>query len=164
VSLQSEPLLHIVLHQPQIAPNTGAIGRTCVALNAKLWLIRPLGFRIDERTLRRAGLDYWKYLNWQVADHWDAFLESIATQRLWFFSRFAKSEYTSASFACGDVLVFGSEADGLPLSLTDKYPGRLLRIPTTTNVRSLNLSAAVAVAAFEAQRQIRYREGPTENC
>lgn len=150
----TQPLLNIVLYQPEIPGNTGAVGRTCVALGAKLWLIRPLGFRIDEKTLRRAGLDYWQHLDWEVADHWDAFLQKLGDRRLWMFSRFATKSYTAIEFQRGDALVFGSETAGLPPSMTQAYADQLLRIPTTDKVRSLNLATSVGVAAFEAARQL----------
>jgi len=86
--------LNIVLFQPEIPGNTGAVGRTCVALGAKLWLVRPLGFRVDEKTLRRAGLDYWQHLDWEVADHWDDLLERLKPERIWFFTRFATQTTT----------------------------------------------------------------------
>ncbi len=148
------PLLNIVLNQPEIPGNTGAVGRTCVALGAKLWLVRPLGFRVDEKTLRRAGLDYWQHLEWEVAAHWDDLLERVLPERIWYFSRFAKTSYTSVKYSRGDTLVFGSETSGLPESLTTPNADHLLRIPTTDKVRSLNLATSVGVAAFEAARQL----------
>jgi len=152
-----DPRLNIVLFQPEIPGNTGAVGRTCVALGAKLWLVRPLGFRVDEKTLRRAGLDYWQYLDWEVASHWGDLVERIGTTNFWFFSRFAKVSYTSVAFESGDTLVFGSESSGLPGKLTASVPDRLLRIPTTDKVRSLNLATTVGIAAFEAVRQFDVR-------
>lgn len=151
--MQSPPVLNIVLYQPEIPGNTGAVGRTCVALGAKLWLVRPLGFRVDEKTLRRAGLDYWQHLDWEVADHWDDLLARLVPERIWFFSRFATTRYTSVVFEPGDTMVFGSETSGLPQSLTASHSQQLLRIPTTNDVRSLNLATSVGVAAFEAVRQ-----------
>ncbi len=152
----ASPTLNIVLHQPEIPGNTGAVGRTCVALGAKLWLVRPLGFRVDEKTLRRAGLDYWQHLDWEVADHWEDLLQRLAPERMWFFSRFAMTSYTSVRYQAGDTLVFGSETAGLPSSLTDSHSDHLLRIPTTDKVRSLNLSTCVGIAAFEAARQMGF--------
>jgi len=154
--MKYEPQLHIVLHEPEIPPNTGAVGRTCVALQAKLWLIRPMGFQINEKTVRRAGLDYWQHLEWEIADHWGDFVERHQPDpdRIWMFSRFAKHSYLETEFTHGDTLVFGSETRGLPATLTEPSPDQLLRIPTHENVRSINLSSAVAVAGFEAIRQI----------
>jgi tRNA (cytidine/uridine-2'-O-)-methyltransferase len=146
------PRLHIVLHQPEIAPNTGAIGRTCVALGAKLWLVRPLGFRIDEKRLRRAGLDYWQHLHWEIVDHWEHLQSVLQPNRWWYFSKKATASFREIQYQPGDALVFGCETSGLPESITSAHPERLLRIPTTEHVRSLNLSCSVAVAVFEATR------------
>lgn len=151
------PPLNIVLFQPEIPGNTGAIGRTCVAIGAKLWLVRPLGFRIDEKTLRRAGLDYWTFLNWEVANHWDDLMEKLAPKRLWLFTRFATNQYDAVKYEVGDTLVFGCETSGLPQSITSADPSRNLRIPTSGDVRSLNLSCSVGVASYEAVRQLRLR-------
>ena len=147
------PRLNLVLFEPEIPGNTGAVGRTAVALGAKLWLVRPLGFRVDEKTLRRAGLDYWKHLDWEVADHWDDLCQRLGETRFWFFSRFATHSYTDVTYQEGDTLVFGRETSGLPDWLTEPHADRLLRIPTTEKVRSLNLATSVGVAAFEALRQ-----------
>ncbi len=147
-------LLHIVLYQPEIAYNTGAVGRTCVAVGAKLWLVRPLGFVIDDRHLRRAGLDYWKHLCWEVVPDWHTLEERFSHARFWYFSKTAERHYTTVSYRQGDVLVFGSESQGLPSRLLQENRDRCLKIPLRPQVRSLNLSVAVAVAAYEAQRQI----------
>ncbi len=152
-----QPRFHVVLHQPEIPPNTGAAGRTCVALQAKLWLVRPLGFQVDQRSLRRAGLDYWQHLNWAVADNWDDLRQQAADagddmDRCWMFTRTATNSYTAAKFRSGDWLVFGSETSGLPPSLLSD-PDRNLRIPVSDHVRSLNLASAVAVAGYELARQ-----------
>jgi tRNA (cytidine/uridine-2'-O-)-methyltransferase len=148
-----DPLLHIVLFQPEIPQNTGNVGRTCVAVGAKLWLVRPLGFRLDDRQLRRAGLDYWQHLNWDVADDWSQLVDRLPPNRFWYFSKGASRCYTSATFARRDVLVFGSETQGLPDVLLRENQDRTLRIPIRPPVRSLNLACAVAVAAFEVRRQ-----------
>jgi tRNA (cytidine/uridine-2'-O-)-methyltransferase len=148
-----EPQLHIVLYQPEIPYNTGSVGRTCVAVGAKLWLVRPLGFRVDDYYLRRAGLDYWEYLAWDVVDDWDALSAELAGHPQWFFTKKAERSYLDAAFEPGDVLVFGNESSGLPDHLLTVNSQASLRIPTRPAVRSLNLSNAVAVAAYEAQRQ-----------
>jgi len=148
-----DPRLHIVLHQPEIPHNTGSVGRTCVAVGAKLWLVRPLGFRVDDYYLRRAGLDYWELLEWEVVDDWDALLARLPAREPYFFTKMAQREYLTPCYEPGDVLVFGSESRGLPESLLTKYAERTLRIPIRDAVRSLNLSNAVAVAAYEALRQ-----------
>lgn len=151
--MQYEPRLHVVLFQPEIPPNTGAVGRTCVALAAKLWLVRPLGFRVDEKTLRRAGLDYWEHLEWEVVDDWKALAGRLPVERAWYFTKKAAHSYLDVDYQLGDILVFGSETAGLPPSLLDAHAARTLRIPTRPQVRSLNLSNSVAVAAYEASRQ-----------
>ena len=153
-------MMHIVLHQPEIHYNTGSAGRTCVAVGAKLWLVRPLGFRLDNRHLRRAGLDYWQYLDWEVVDHWQALTARLGGHRFWFFSKTAARPYTDADFRPSDVLVFGSESGGLPPSMLTEHAERCLRIPIRPEARSLNLSVSVAVAAFEARRQQDARETP----
>ena len=148
------PFLNIVLYQPEIPGNTGAVGRTAVALGAKLWLVRPLGFRIDEKTLRRAGLDYWQHLNWEVADHWDDLLERLPETRMWYFSRFATQGFANVKYQSGDTLVFGRETAGLPENLMTANQDRLVRVPTTDKVRSLNLATTVGIAGFEVLRQL----------
>jgi len=146
-----QPRLHVVLYQPEIPYNTGSVGRTCVAIGAKLWLVRPLGFRVDDYYLRRAGLDYWQHLEWEVVDDWDSLIEHLPCDRHWYFSKKADQPYSEAKFSVGDVMVFGSESQGLPARLLQQPC--CLRIPTRDEVRSLNLSNAVAVAGYEALRQ-----------
>ena len=148
-----DPVLHIVLHQPEIPYNTGSVGRTCVAVGAKLWLVRPLGFRVDDYYLRRAGLDYWERLVWQVVDNWAELQAALPHAQFWFFTKKAEQSYLNATFSRGDVLVFGSESAGLPGALLAEHTATQLRIPTRRDVRSLNLSNAVAVASYEALRQ-----------
>jgi tRNA (cytidine/uridine-2'-O-)-methyltransferase len=150
-----EPLLHVVLHQPEIPYNTGSVGRTCVAVGAKLWLVRPLGFRVDDYYLRRAGLDYWERLVWQVVDDWDALTAELPAGRRWLFTKKAERSYLDVAYQRGDVLVFGSESAGLPEHLLATHAESQLRIPIRPDVRSLNLSNSVAVAAYEAFRQWR---------
>jgi tRNA (cytidine/uridine-2'-O-)-methyltransferase len=172
-----DPCLHIVLHQPEIPHNTGSVGRTCVAVGAKLWLVRPLGFRVDDYYLRRAGLDYWEHLEWEVADDWPALVSRLDTAsentashntashntaRFWLFTKTAARPYTDIQFAPGDVFVFGSESSGLPASILEKHWNRALRIPTRSAVRSLNLSNAAAVAMYEALRQWNVRSSPLD--
>lgn len=152
------PLLHVVLYQPEIPPNTGNIGRTCVAIGAKLWLIKPLGFQINEKELRRAGLDYWPHLDWEAVENWDELAarlaEPLAAGRAWFFTKTGTRPYTDVAYHKGDILVFGSESSGLPPEILQQYQGQTLRIPMREEVRSLNLSATAAVAMYEAVRQI----------
>ena len=148
-----KPLSHVVLYQPEIPQNAGNIGRTCVAVRAKLWFVRPLGFRMDQHHLRRAGLDYWQHLDWEIVDDWGSLENRLPPTRRWFFTRFAARTYTDARFTPGDVFVFGSETNGLPASLTSADESSTLRIPTAPEVRSLNLSNAVAIVVYEAVRQ-----------
>jgi tRNA (cytidine/uridine-2'-O-)-methyltransferase len=152
-----EPCLHVVLHQPEIPYNTGSVGRTCVAVGAKLWLVRPLGFRVDDYYLRRAGLDYWEHLEWEVVDDWASLEEQLAGGRFWFFTKTATQLYSDVRYEKGDVFVFGGESSGLPKSMLDANAERTLRIPIRNEVRSLNLSNAAAVAMYEAVRQLGRR-------
>jgi tRNA (cytidine/uridine-2'-O-)-methyltransferase len=147
------PRLHIVLYQPEIPYNTGSVGRTCVAVGAKLWLVRPLGFRLDDYYLRRAGLDYWQFLSWEAVDDWTELVARLPAQRHWYFTKRGQRLYTEPRFMEGDVLVFGRESQGLPEEILSARHDRCLRIPTRPEVRSLNLSNSVAVAAYEATRQ-----------
>lgn len=155
--MKYEPRLHVVLHQPEIPYNTGSVGRTCVAVGAKLWLVRPLGFRIDDYYLRRAGLDYWEHLEVDVVDDWDSLVARLGEQspgaRFWYFTKTATQAYTRVAYKPGDVLVFGSESRGLPASILEANRERALRIPIREQVRSLNLSNSVAIVAYEALRQ-----------
>ncbi|MCO6047893.1 tRNA (cytidine(34)-2'-O)-methyltransferase [Aeoliella sp. ICT_H6.2] len=150
-----QPLLHIVLYQPEIPYNTGSVGRTCVAVGAKLWLVRPLGFQVDNYHLRRAGLDYWQHLNWQVVDDWQHLLDELGQRRFWYFTKFATRDLGHAEFTPEDVLVFGRESQGLPEEIRNSAPERCLRIACRSEVRSLNLSNSVAVACYEALGQWR---------
>ena len=145
---------HVILVEPEIAGNVGAIGRTCVAVGAMLWLVRPLGFLLTDRHIKRAGLDYWPHLDWRVVDHIDEVAQAIGPDRLWLFSTRGSRTYTEARFNPGDGLVFGPESRGLPGSWLVDRPDRTLRIPIRPEARSLNLSNSVAIALFEAARQV----------
>ncbi|HYZ17649.1 MAG TPA: tRNA (cytidine(34)-2'-O)-methyltransferase [Candidatus Acidoferrum sp.] len=143
--------LHIVLVEPEIPPNTGNVARLCAATGCALHLVEPLGFRIDDRELKRAGLDYWDALGVVVHPSLNALREAFAPQRLWLLSTRASRAYAHATFAYGDVLVFGKETAGLPQSFLDELPDRALRIPMRRGaVRSINLSTAVGVVAYAA--------------
>jgi tRNA (cytidine/uridine-2'-O-)-methyltransferase len=154
-----DPTLHVVLVAPEIPHNTGSVGRTCVAAGAKLWLVRPLGFRLDDYYLRRAGLDYWQHLTWQVVDDWNELIASLPQWRSWFLTKTAERSYLDASFSEGDILVFGNESQGLPPSLLEANGERALRIPIRPEARSLNLSNAVGIVTFEALRQMGAEQG-----
>ena len=147
-------MLNIVLFEPEIPDNAGNVGRTCVALGAKLWLVRPLGFRLDDRHLQRAGLDYWEHLDWEVVDDWAALVQCLPKTRPWLFTKTASKLYTEAQYGPDDVLVFGSESRGLPAALLADNPDRCLRIPMHQQARSLNLAVSVGIAAYEAMRQV----------
>jgi tRNA (cytidine/uridine-2'-O-)-methyltransferase len=151
---RAAPQLHVVLVEPEIAANTGAIGRTCVAVAAKLWLVRPLGFHLGDRYLRRAGLDYWPHLDYEVVERLEDVVSAVGRDRLWFFSTKAARPYTSVCYCAGDAMVFGPETRGLPAHWLTAHAERTLRIPIRAEARSLNLANAVAVAIFEAVRQI----------
>jgi len=147
--------MHIVLLHPEIPHNTGAIGRLCVGLGCPLHLVRPLGFSLDERNLRRAGLDYWRHLDARVHDHWDAFLESVRPSKLWFASTRGTRPLYDCRFADNDAICFGSESSGLPRDFYERYRGDLFQIPMPgPHARSLNLATAAAVCMYEAWRQL----------
>lgn len=152
-SPQYDPRWHVVLHQPEIPHNTGSVGRTCVAVGAKLWLVRPLGFRLDDYYLRRAGLDYWPHLEWQTVDDWPTLEQQHTGRRMWFFTKTAERSYLDVQFELDDVFVFGCESAGLPATLLDAHRDRALCVPIRSQARSLNLSNTVAIVTFEAQRQ-----------
>ncbi|MBQ6107735.1 MAG: tRNA (cytidine(34)-2'-O)-methyltransferase [Thermoguttaceae bacterium] len=151
--------LNIVLFQPEIPHNTGAVGRTCVGLGAKLWLVRPMGFQITDRNLKRAGLDYWQFLDWEIVENWNALREKLPQwDRYFFFTKKAVKCYQTINYRSGDVLVYGCETQGFPDSFHEMYADQLVRIPIRPQVRSLNLSVSVGISAFEAMRQIGFEE------
>lgn len=149
--------LHVVLHRPEIPPNTGNVIRLCANTGATLHLIRPLGFDLDDRQLRRAGLDYHEYATLRVHDDLGAFLEAVRPGRLWGFSTHGTVRYDRVVYRADDALLFGSETAGLPEAVREMLPAkRLLRLPMRPGVRSLNLSNSVAVAVYEAWRQLGF--------
>ncbi|MFK8113589.1 MAG: tRNA (cytidine(34)-2'-O)-methyltransferase [Rubripirellula sp.] len=146
---------HVVLYQPEIPQNTGNIGRTCVAVGAKLWIVRPAGFQISDSKLRRAGLDYWQHLQLGDAVNWEDLQRQLPGRRQFFFSRFATRTIWDADFAPGDVFVFGRETSGLPDTILDPKDPCALRLPMSSHVRSLNLATTVGIVMYEHQRQLR---------
>lgn len=147
--------MQVVLFEPEIPPNTGSVARLCAATLTPLHLIEPLGFKIDDKHLKRAGLDYWKFVDLRVHPSWQHFLDVAAPKQLWFFSKRATRSYTNVHYEDADFLVFGRETRGLPQQILDANPERALRIPMMGGgVRSLNLSNAVSIALYEALRQL----------
>lgn len=145
--------LHIVLHEPEIPQNTGSIGRTCMAIGARLHLIRPLGYSLDDKYLKRAGLDYWQHLDVEIHDDWKAFCSAYPDAPLWFYTTKAIRRHDEAKYGERAFLIFGKETAGLPDSLLEDLPEQCVRIPLIEKARSLNISVAVGVAAYEALRQ-----------
>jgi tRNA (cytidine/uridine-2'-O-)-methyltransferase len=149
--------LHVVLVEPQIPPNAGNVARLCAATGCALHLVEPLGFRIDDRELKRAGLDYWDALGVVVHASLDAFLATFPPERLWLLSTRATRSYAEAEFARGDALVFGKETAGLPGALLDAHPDRALRIPMRAGaVRSINLSTAAGIVTYAALARLNF--------
>ncbi len=147
-------MFDVILHQPEIPPNTGNVIRLCANTGARLHLVRPLGFDIDDKQLRRAGLDYHEYADMRVHDTLDDALKTIAPIRLFALSTRNATRYDQIAFAPGDAFMFGSETRGLPDDVLATIPDRQrLRLPMRPGNRSLNLSNAVAVVVFEAWRQ-----------
>jgi len=147
--------MHVVLYQPEIPQNTGSIARLCAATQTPLHLVAPLGFKIDNKHLKRAGLDYWPYVDVRLHDSWENFLRKHGEATFLFFSKKAAQSYTQASYREGDFLVFGPETRGLPEQLLNAHAGKAFRIPMMTQaVRSLNLSNAVSIVLYEALRQL----------
>jgi tRNA (cytidine/uridine-2'-O-)-methyltransferase len=147
-------MFDIVLYQPEIPPNTGNIIRLAANTGATLHLVEPLGFRLDHRELKRAGLDYHEYASLVVHKDWSACCDRLQGRRMFAFSTRARRRHTEPEYREGDALVFGAETSGLPQEIFDGFPAeRRLRLPLRPGNRSLNLSNAVAVAVFEAWRQ-----------
>ncbi len=145
----------IVLVEPEIPQNTGAVGRLCVGLGIPLHLVQPLGFTITKKAVQRSGLDYWDHLDLHIHASWDAFLENVSPASLTFMSTKGTRALYDVNFETGGCIVFGSESRGFPPEFYTQYADLLCRIPMPgEHARSLNLSNAVAVAAYEAQRQL----------
>ncbi len=152
-------MFNIVLVEPEIPQNTGNISRTCAATHTALHLVRPLGFEISDRTLKRAGLDYWQYLSVSYYDSFSEILEKYYNgKNFYFLSTKGKKRYVDVSFHDGDFLVFGKESHGLPEPLLKDHYEETLRIPMWQDLRSLNLSNSVAITLYEALRQTGFSE------
>ncbi len=168
-------MLNVVLYEPEIPANTGTIGRSCVLTDTKLHLIEPLGFSLDDKMIRRAGMGYWHDLDVETYPSWEDFKEKNPAARMWFMSARARHNYAQVSYQDGDYLVFGKESCGLPQELLDAYEERGLRIPqlvregltpatshgplsdpTDPAAVSLNLSNAANIVLFEALRQLGF--------
>lgn len=152
-------MFNVVLIEPQIPPNTGNIGRLCIATKSRFHLVKPLGFDISEKAVRRAGLDYWKHVDLTVHEGYREFRESLPRDaRLWFFTKFAKKSLYEAKLQSGDYLVFGKETTGLPEEVHKGEEDKLLRIPMPGSeiVRSLNLAGTVHIALYEGLRQTEF--------
>ncbi|MBE6633302.1 MAG: tRNA (cytidine(34)-2'-O)-methyltransferase [Ruminococcaceae bacterium] len=145
--------INIVLHEPEIPQNTGNIARTCAAIGASLHLIRPLGFTIDDKKLKRAGLDYWHLLDISYYESLEDFFDHHPMAEFYCFSTKAKLRYTDVSYPDEVFLLFGKESKGLPEEFLHEHPERCVRIPMRNGLRSLNLSNSAAIAAYEVLRQ-----------
>ena len=148
--------IDVILHEPEQPGNTGAIGRTCLCAGAGLHLIRPLGFLTDEKSVRRAGLDYWPRLNVHEYDSLEEFSREHPGVRIWYLTTKAQKTVAEGDYRDGDFLMFGKESAGLPEELLIRHPDFCVRIPMVSGERSLNLSNAVAVALYEALRHVGY--------
>ena len=153
-------MFNIVLYNPQIPQNTGNISRTCVVTDSRLHLIKPLGFVISDRQLKRAGLDYWKDLDLTIHEDLESFIKTVGDHRVFLFSSKAGKDFTDASYSDGDYLLFGSETSGVPESVHVMFKDTSVRIPMKAHpdARCLNLSNSVAVALYEALRQNSFLE------
>ncbi len=156
--VSEDPVLNVVLVEPEIPPNTGNISRTCALTGARLHLVEPLGFSIDERSVKRAGLDYWNHLDVEVHPSLDAFLEKYGDRSLFLATTHGGVRYTEVSFERGSFILFGKETAGLPKDLIASHAETAIRIPmgNDPDLRSLNLSNCVAVVVYEALRQLDF--------
>lgn len=148
--------LNIVLYEPEIPANTGNIGRTCVATETRLHLIEPLGFRLDEKAIRRAGMDYWKDLNVTTYVNWQDFCEKKPGAKIYMATTKGRHVYTEVSYESGCYIMFGKESAGIPEDILKEHPDTCVRIPMIGETRSLNLSNSVAIVLYEALRQNRF--------
>ncbi|MCR4612119.1 MAG: tRNA (uridine(34)/cytosine(34)/5-carboxymethylaminomethyluridine(34)-2'-O)-methyltransferase TrmL [Lachnospiraceae bacterium] len=145
--------LNIILYEPEIPANTGNIGRTCVATGTRLHLIEPLGFIINDKNLKRAGMDYWQDLDVTIYDDWNDFTKRNPNANIFMATTKAKHVYSEVSYKDGDFIMFGKESGGIPEELLVANPGKCVRIPMAHDTRSLNLSNSVAICLYEALRQ-----------
>jgi tRNA (cytidine/uridine-2'-O-)-methyltransferase len=145
--------MHVVLVEPEIPPNTGNVSRTCAVTGSTLHLVEPLGFSVEDKKLKRAGLDYWHSLKLQMHPDVEQFMQSVESKNFWFLTTKGAKTYTDISYQSEDYLIFGKETAGLPRELLEKYPERCVRIPMGHDIRSLNLSNSVAIVLYEALRQ-----------
>ncbi len=145
--------MNIILHQPEIPQNTGNIGRTCVATGTALHLIEPLGFRLDEKSIKRAGMDYWQHLEVHRYTNFQEFLEKNPNAKIWMATTKAKHTYSEVEFGENDFIMFGKESAGIPEEILVDYEDTCIRIPMLPEIRSLNLSNSVAIVLYEALRQ-----------
>lgn len=148
--------MHIILHQPEIPANTGNIGRTCVATGTSLHLIEPLGFHLDEKSIRRAGMDYWQHLDVTRYTNFDEFRQLHPDAVIWMATTKAKHTYTEVEFGPEDYIMFGKESAGIPEEILLEYEKTCIRIPMLPEIRSLNLSNSVAIVLYEALRQQQF--------
>lgn len=150
--------MHIVLHQPEIPANTGNIGRTCVATGTSLHLIEPLGFRLNEKEIKRAGMDYWGHLNVTRYMNFDEFKSIHPNAKIWMATTKAKHVYTEVSYGPDDFIMFGKESAGIPEEILVDYEETCIRIPMLPGIRSLNLSNSAAIVLYEALRQQNFAQ------
>jgi len=154
--------MNIILHEPQIPQNTGNIARTCAATGTSLHLIEPLGFFIDEKSVRRAGLDYWDELDLHVYTNFEDFLQKNPSAKIYMATTKAKNNYTQVSYDKDSFIMFGKETAGIPEDILIKYPDTCIRIPMKPMIRSLNLSNSVSIILYEALRQNNFEGMETE--
>ena len=145
--------MNIILHQPEIPANTGNIGRTCVATGTSLHLIEPLGFRLNEKEIKRAGMDYWEHLDVHRYVNFEQFKQEHPNAKIWMATTKAKHTYTDVSFGPEDFIMFGKESAGIPEEILVENEETCIRIPMLPQIRSLNLSNSVAIVLYEALRQ-----------
>lgn len=148
--------MNIILHQPEIPSNTGNIGRTCVATATKLHLIEPLGFRLNEKSVKRAGMDYWEHLEVTRYVNFEDFKRQHPNAKIWMATTKAEHVYTDVKFEEDDFIMFGKESAGIPEEILVEYEETCIRIPMLDKIRSLNLSNSVAVILYEALRQTQF--------